>query len=150
MKHISRNELDQPARGALEKVEATLDNSHCPHSGLSVAAGLVMGPDEVVIGVNYESASYGLTLCAERAAIAKAQSEGNVLETSALVLAAFRAGTASDHTPLTPCGACRQWLSELCTRLGHDFPVYSFWKDGETGLSGTARELLPEAFEKFQ
>ena len=150
MKHIDRNELDPPIREALEVVEAALERSYCPHSGLSVAAGLILSSGEVVTGINYESASYGLTLCAERTAIAKAQTEGSVLKTTALVLASSRGDGPPTASPLSPCGACRQWLCELSNRLGHDIPVYSFWKDGASGLAGTARQLLPSAFEKFQ
>jgi cytidine deaminase len=149
MKDINRNELDPTVLAALEAVETALNNSHCPHSGLSVAAGLMMDQGGVVLGVNYESASYGLTLCAERTAIAKAQTEGTALNTKALVLAVRSGGDTQPAAPLTPCGACRQWLSELSNRLGHDFPVYSFWQGGTIGRLGSARELLPEAFESF-
>ena len=150
MKHIERSELEPVTLDALLKVEAALDNSYCPHSGLSVAAGLMMEDGGLVLGVNYESASYGLTLCAERTAIARAQTEGSLTGITALVLATHNNRNEAGGNPLTPCGACRQWLSELSGRLGRDIPVYSFWKAGESGITGSVRELLPEAFEKFQ
>lgn len=146
MKEIQRVDLEAPIRAALEEVEAVLASSHCPYSGLSVAAGLIGKDGLLATGVNYESASYGLTLCAERTAMARAQTEGDILSTTGLVLAAMRADASPDHPPLTPCGACRQWLSELSERLGHDFPVYSFWKAGPAGLVTSARNLLPKAF----
>lgn len=149
MKQISRKDLDAPLREALEKVETALERSHCPHSGLSVAAGLLMAGGETVVGVNYESASYGLTLCAERAAIARAQAEGTILQSRALILATFKPKMAVTLEPLTPCGACRQWLSELSVRLQQDLPVYSFWKDDPSGLAVSTRALLPDAFQSF-
>ena len=146
MKEVARIELETSIREGLEKVETVLANSHCPHSGLSVAAGLVLASGEIVLGINYESASYGLTLCAERTALAKAQSDGTILEATSLILAANCEASDPSHPPLTPCGACRQWLAELSERLGRDFPVYSFWKGGSTGLHTTAQELLPKPF----
>lgn len=149
MNPIERNDLDPPLQQALQQVESTLAQSHCPHSGLSVAAGLILQSGGLVLGVNYESVSYGLTLCAERSAIARAQAEGKAMEVKALVLAASHGEGSTGEQPLTPCGACRQWLLELSNRLGHDFPVYSFWRNASSGVTGTARELLPSAFDSF-
>lgn len=135
---------------ALQEAEAALEQSYCPHSGLSVAAGLVLSSGEVITGINYESVSYGLTLCAERSAITRAQVEGKIPDVVGLVLSACNRESEKDGQPLTPCGACRQWLLELSNRLGRDIPVYSFWKGTDSGLAGTVRELLPSAFESFQ
>ncbi|MEX0326680.1 MAG: cytidine deaminase [Puniceicoccaceae bacterium] len=150
MKAIKRDELPAECAAALQDAESALEQSYCPHSGLSVAAGLVLSSGEVVTGINYESVSYGLTLCAERSAITRAQVEGKASEVEALVLSACQKGSEAPGEPLTPCGACRQWLLELSNRLGRDFPVYSFWKGTDSGLAGTVRELLPSAFESFQ
>ena len=146
MKAIHRTELGDPIRQDLLKVEAVLNESYSPYSNLCVAAGLILKSGGLVTGVNYESASYGLTLCAERSAIARAQVEGSLAEVCGLILATRNRDNDFEKDPLTPCGACRQWLAELSDRLGKDFPVYSFWNGGETGLQGTVRELLPRAF----
>jgi cytidine deaminase len=146
MKPILRSELAPAVAAALELTEDALNESHCPHSGLCVAAGLVIGAGKVVTGVNYESDSYGLTLCAERAAIVRAQSGGVIAQASSIVLVARWKKGSSQATPLTPCGACRQWLAELSRRLGRDLPVYSFWDKGPEGIQTSAMNLLPGAF----
>jgi len=147
MKAVRRDQLDAPLGKALQAVESILHRSHNPYSGLCVGAGLLLRDGDILTGNNYESASYGLTLCAERAALARAQAEGRIGEVSALVLAASRRNSESIEAALTPCGACRQWLVELADRLGRDIPVYSFWTGAAAGLQGSAKSLLPEAFK---
>ena len=144
---LSRKSLNEPFASALPAVEAALAMSHCPCSKLCVSAGWVLSDGGVVTGINYESASYGLTLCAERSALTRAQVEGVIENGVGLVIATVWKEDPSEASPLTPCGACRQWLAELSQRLGRDFPVYSFWKDADHGIETTARELLPNSFD---
>lgn len=146
MKPVERKALGPGLEGALVKAEAALDDAWCPHSGLSVAAGLLTQEGRVITGVNYESDSYGLTLCAERTALARAQTEGLITGSKALVLAARWKSSSRSAVPLTPCGACRQWLAELSRRLNQDLPVYSFWSGCETGTRTSALALMPGAF----
>lgn len=78
-----------------------------PHSCFQVGAALEAASGEIIIGCNVESASYGLTVCAERVAVWKALSEG--------VREFTRIAVVADTAPLTPpCGACRQVLWEQC------------------------------------
>jgi cytidine deaminase len=150
MEPIQRNALGPRLEGALADAEAALDNAWCPHSGLCVAAGLLTEEGRVITGVNYESDSYGLTLCAERTALAHAQAEGIIGGSKALVLVARWKTSSRSAVPLTPCGACRQWLAELSRRLNHDLPVYSFWSGCPTGNQTTALALMPGAFSLDQ
>jgi len=76
-----------------------------PYSGFSVGAALLASSGRVYSGVNVESASYGLTICAERVALFKAMSEGE-RQFEAMAVVASVAGGAM------PCGACRQLLAE--------------------------------------
>ena len=146
MKQITREELSESLKQDLLQVEAALGQSYCPHSGLCVAAGLVLRSGGIVTGVNYECASYGLTQCAERNAIGRAQVEGKIDEIDILLLSTCYKETDEVADALTPCGACRQWLLELSNRLGRDIEVYSFWKGSNQGLKGSVRDLLPKAF----
>jgi len=146
MIEITREDLSESLQKDLAEVEATLVHSYCPHSGLCVAAGLILESGAMVTGVNYESASYGLTQCAERNAIGRAQVEGKIDAVRGLLLSACYRDRDETAPALTPCGACRQWLFELSNRIGRDFVIYSFWKGSNNGLKGSVRDLLPRAF----
>jgi cytidine deaminase len=112
--------------------------AYAPHSSFSVGAALRFADGRVVTGSNVENASYGLSLCAEAVAVAKAFNEGRrggLLEIAV---------TASGGDVVTPCGRCRQLLFELADLGGTDPLVYCCGPDEvrERRLS----ELLPDAF----
>ena len=81
-------------------------NAFAPYSRFLVGAALQAADGRVFTGCNVESASYGLTVCAERVALFKAISEGARAFTRIAVVA-----DTADPTP--PCGACRQLLWEF-------------------------------------
>ena len=90
----------------------------------------------IFTGANVENASYGLTICAERAALFTAVNSG-VRRFRALAVA------AGANAPATPCGACRQVLAEFCNNL---MPVFCSTRTGDRVEQTTLGELLPEAF----
>ncbi len=90
---------------------AAAQRAHCPYSHFRVGAAVVAG-NQVYIGVNIETASYGLTLCAERSAIAAAISAGTTPITHVAVACIDAPENASIGERM-PCGACRQWLADL-------------------------------------
>ncbi len=112
--------------------------AYAPYSHFSVGAALLFSDGSVVTGANIENASTGLSLCAETVAVAKAMSEGvrGGLEAVAVVGPGSR--------PVTPCGRCRQVLSELA-RLGGTDPAVLCASEGED-LEIPLSELLPHAF----
>lgn len=120
-----------------EKLEAAardvINNSYSPYSRFRVAAALLTDRGEIVTGVNVENASYGLTNCAERSAIFAAVSSG---------AKGFRAVVVftPTPTPTSPCGACRQVLSEF----GLEYPIRSICDSAER-LDCIVGDLLPHA-----
>ena len=121
----------------MKAIEAR-DNAYTPYSKFGVGAALLTFDDEVYLGCNIENASYGLCMCAERNALYNAYCHG-VTQDDIKALAIV----ADTENPVSPCGACRQVISEL-------FP-----KDGEIYLANlkgdiketTVDELLPYAFD---
>lgn len=108
------------------------DHAYAPYSGFRVGAAVLAG-DDVVPGCNVENASFGLTICAERAAVFAAVAAGHRrLDAVAVV--------SDADTPTAPCGACRQVLHEF----GPEMTVI-LRGAGETVVRPLA-ELLPLPF----
>ena len=126
-----RDELVAAAREAAEA-------AYAPHSQFRVGAALRFADGSVVTGCNVENASYGLSLCAETVAVAKAFGEGR---RGGLVEVAV---TASGDDLVTPCGRCRQVLHELADLGGTDPLVYCCGPSQV--LEMRLSELLPAAF----
>ena len=107
-----------------------------PYSKFKVGAALLTKSGEIVGGANVESASYGLTCCAERVALFKALTGGKKNFVAVAVVARAPGG------PM-PCGACRQLLAEYA-------PDARVWvadsRDLKTPREFSVRELLPRAF----
>lgn len=98
--------------GKLDLIMAALkarERAIAPYSKFKVGAALLTRDGEIITGANVESASYGLTCCAERVALFKALTEGRTLFTAVAVVARV------PGVPM-PCGACRQLLAEYAPR----------------------------------
>ena len=114
--------------------EAVLANAHAPYSRLRVGAAVLDRSGRVFAGVNVENASFGLTVCAERNALASAVVAG------ARGLLAVVVVSSAQHA-ITPCGACRQVLLELAPEA----ELRCYGRDGGE-LRVRVRELMPHAF----
>ena len=126
-----RDELVAAARAAMAE-------AYAPYSNFHVGAALRFADGAVITGTNVENASYGLSLCAETVAVAKAMAEGR---RGGLVEIAV---TGTGPAPVTPCGRCRQVLNELA-ELGSTDPLV--WSCGsEEVREYRLSELLPAAF----
>jgi cytidine deaminase len=115
-------------RDLLELAREAAGGAYAPYSAFRVGAAVLARDGQVVTGANVENSSYGLTLCAERAALGRAVAEG------------IRPGdVAAVAVTASPCGACRQWLLEFAVER-----VLFPWQ-GEL-VARRPDELLPESF----
>lgn len=128
----------------LELVKLAIEakqNAYVPFSNFKVGAALLTKTGEVFKGANVECSSYGMTVCAERCALVKAVSEG-YKEFSKIALVG---GMNDELTYTTPCGACRQFLSDFNLNLQ---VLMGYEENGELKIkSMLLKELLPETFE---
>jgi cytidine deaminase len=126
---IPREELLIVAREVAQR-------AYCPYSHFHVGAAVVAG-GKTYIGVNVEISSYGLTLCAERSALAAAIADGATPITH-MAVACINTPPTAPLNERTPCGACRQWLADLA-------PHAVIYIDGDERDFSVA-DLLPYAF----
>ncbi|WP_146551287.1 cytidine deaminase [Rummeliibacillus sp. SL167] len=111
------------------------EKAYVPYSKFKVGAALLTVDGKIYKGCNIENSGYSLTNCAERTAMFKAVSEGE-RHFAAIAIVADTEG------PCSPCGACRQVISEFCAA---NMPVYLTNMKGDIQET-TVAELLPGAF----
>ncbi len=123
-------------RRIVQRAVGLLGNSYAPYSRVHVASALITPSGKVFEGVNVENASYGLTICAERAAVASMVTAGERRVKAIAVV-------SNTAEPLPPCGACRQVLAEFG---GEDLVIVSFSVKTRRWRVWKLSELLPYAF----
>ncbi|HWZ13083.1 MAG TPA: cytidine deaminase [Acidobacteriaceae bacterium] len=130
---LSRDDVGRLAQAAT----AAAANAYAPYSHFRVGCGLLLSNDEVVSGANFENASYGLTICAERAAVAQAITVyGPNIRIGAIYIVNWNEAASA------PCGACRQVLWEFAA------PTAQVFFPTERGLEQQPLSaLLPFGFQ---
>jgi homotetrameric cytidine deaminase len=130
--------LPEPAlEKLLEQARQAALHSYSPYSGFRVGAALQLTNGQIVTGTNVENASYGLTICAERSALARAISQfGPGISIESVAVANL------NDAPSPPCGACRQVLAEF---ILPEAPVIFPAADGLRTMAFS--ELLPLSFD---
>jgi cytidine deaminase len=117
-----------------------MGNAYAPYSRFTVGAALRLTDGAVIVGANFENASYGLSLCAETVALAAANAQGRLAEVEAIAIVGGQA------TPVTPCGRCRQILNEAEQVAGRPIAIYCASPSGDSVVKHSIAELLPFAF----
>lgn len=139
---------DATARRLIAAARDAARNAHAPYSNFAVGAALLLTDGTVVTGANFENASYGLSLCAETVATARANAEGRLRDVVAvgIVGGMMRDGVALGSDPIRPCGRCRQVLNEAAQMGGRDLAVYCAGAQGAGYEAHRLSDLLPHAF----
>jgi len=119
----------------VRRAREVMAHAYAPYSRFRVGAAIEAADGRVFVGTNVESASYGLTICAERMALGAAVAAG------ARDLRRVAVATDADP-PAAPCGACRQLLAEF----GLDMEIVAAGPKSERRWA--LRALLPDAFTR--
>lgn len=120
----------------IQHAEEVTQSSYSPYSHFRVGAAVLTETNKIYTGTNVENASYGLSICAERAAIFSAVAqEGPSLRLKAIVITSFPRA----H-PTSPCGACRQVIAEFSEKI----PV--IFVNGDSYMDVSSENILPHPF----
>lgn len=146
------DELDAEDAALAGRAVDAMKNAYAPYSDFTVGAAVRLDDGTVVIGANQENLAYPSGLCAERTAIFAAGAQYPGRRITSIAIAGGAGGVLSD-SPVTPCGACRQVMSEMGRKSPSAVPA------GKTGMTvilvgrkkvlkfSDASDLLPFAFE---
>jgi cytidine deaminase len=124
--------------------EKAMENGYEPYSRFLVGAALRTEGGKIYCGADVENACYGLGTCAERSAFSVANAAGDRSFTAIATIG--RGETFDNLDPVTPCGACRQWINEFAQLVGHDILVFCSNTKKDRVLVTSIHELLPKAF----
>ncbi|WP_396155134.1 cytidine deaminase [Flavobacterium macrobrachii] len=140
-------ELPQDVQLLMEQAIEIRKKAYAPYSKFRVGAALLLDNEKVVLGSNQENAAYPSGLCAERVAIFQS---GAIYPEAKIVKMAISAASDTNKTttPIPPCGACRQSISEYEFKQEYPIEIYFMGESGEVYLSKSISNLLPLTFDK--
>lgn len=144
MEELSFGQLRLEDQFLLNEAEKALKGGYGPYSKFHVGCSVRTSSEKVYLGANMDNASFGATICAERAALGAANTyqDRNVM---AMAVIGKLAGGESP-TPTFPCGVCRQLIYEFADLSGHDILIFCSNTRKDRIFVTSVYELLPKAF----
>jgi cytidine deaminase len=143
-KTLKYKDLNDLQKRLLDAAQEVSKKAYNPYSHFHVGAALRCTDGEVITGTNFENAAYGSTICAERAAILRANSKG---KKDFSHIAIFGKGKDFDsEDPVSPCGACRQVIMEIAQLNSTDIQVIMSNSKKDKIIIASISELLPLGF----
>ena len=144
---LREDELDPTQQQVVSLAKAVTAHSYSPYSHFRVGASVLLDNGEMVIGSNQENCAYPSGLCAERTAVFYANSRYPDNGIKMICVAACNEDGSFTRMPISPCGACRQVLTESEQRSGHNVQVLLYGTKCCYLVSST-RDLLPLTFDE--
>ena len=129
----------------MELAKAAAHRAYAPYSRFRVGAAVKMADGTLFSGCNQENAAYPSGLCAERTAIFSASANHPESRIAEIAIAAYTNGDFIDE-PISPCGSCRQVISEEERRAGKHIRVMLYGKNGTMIIEDGMKSLLPYSF----
>ncbi|MFT4536350.1 MAG: cytidine deaminase [Saprospiraceae bacterium] len=142
----NKSQMSSVEQTVLQKAIDMLENVYAPYSGFYIGAAVLTDSGNIYGGCNQENASYPLCICGERVALYNAGANEPKTPVELLAIVSHNPKKFIDQ-PISPCGACRQVISEFAMRHKHDFPIL-LKGDGEMIYRlESSKELLPFGFD---
>jgi cytidine deaminase len=144
MQNVSYETLEYVQRLLLDEAERVMEKAYSPYSQFYVGAALLSQCGQIITGSNVENAAYGLTICAERAALVRANAMGIRTFDRIAIIARGEQSVTTEVT--APCGSCRQMLYESAQVSERDLEIIMATTKKDNIVIATIEELLPLAF----
>ena len=141
------SELKERDQLLLKKANEVVENAYAPYSNFKVGASVLLENGEVILGSNQENIAYPSGLCAERVALFYAGANFPQTKVDTICIVAKGDLIPKDHL-LSPCGSCRQVMSESEMRQNKPFRVILVSQNNKVLVFNSALDLLPFAFGK--
>ncbi|MCY1215878.1 Cytidine deaminase [compost metagenome] len=143
----NKEELPEDVQNLMNQAIEIRKRAYAPYSKFRVGAAIFLDNGKVVLGSNQESAAYPSGLCAERVAIFQA----GAIYPDAKILKIAISATSDEKlvtSPIPPCGACRQSISEYEFKQDYPIEIYFMGETGAVYKSDSLKNLLPFMFDK--
>lgn len=137
--------LEKKDQVLLEAARLATQNAYAPYSKFRVGAAIRLSNGQLITGTNQENASFPAGICAERVALSAASAVYPGVAVNTLAISYFNETGDADQ-PISPCGICRQTLSEYEQRFGQTIRLVLGGKSGPVYIIRHASDLLPLAF----
>ena len=145
IKIYSPDELSAEEQQLVEAAKEATTRSYAPYSHFHVGAAALLANGEIISGTNQENAAYPSGICAERTTLFYANSQHPQQAVKALAIAARTSEGHWTEIPISPCGACRQVMTETENRFGKPMKVL-LCSTREVFVIESAKDLLPVSF----
>ena len=144
MKEIKYDDLFSVEKELLSEAERAMEGAYNPYSNFFVGAAVLTKEGKIISGSNVENCAYGSVICAERAAILRANAMGYRIFDSIAIIAR---GLDFDTKEITgPCGSCRQVIFEFSQIADKDIKVILSTTNKDKIVISSINELLPLGF----
>jgi cytidine deaminase len=143
----SVSELPIDIQSLMKQAIEIRKKAYAPYSRFRVGTALLLDNGKIVLGSNQENAAYPSGLCAERVAVFSA---GALYPDAKIIKMAITATSDTNPTltPISPCGACRQSISEYEIKQEMPIEIYFMGESGNVYKSDSLKNLLPLQFDK--
>ncbi|MFV0604968.1 MAG: cytidine deaminase [Niabella sp.] len=138
-------ELPDDDKLLLLQAQKATEKAYAPYSKFKVGCVAKLQNGRIVTGTNQENASYPVGICAERALLATVGTQYVNQPINTLAIS-YRAEEGKNNHPISPCGMCRQALTEYETRTGKPIRLILSGIEGKVYVINSAKDLLPLAF----
>lgn len=143
-KRLPFEQLETSDRTLLEDSLRATVKAYAPYSSFHVGAAVLLDDGRIITGNNQENAAFSMALCAERVALFTANAQYHECKIKAIAITATKDG---EIYPVSPCGACRQVLSEYEHLHNHDIRIL-MRQPSEVIIVDKASSLLPFVFTR--